>query len=237
MKILHLYHDLMNLYGDYANASAMKRILEKSGESVELDRLSLGDNADFTKYDFIFIGSGTEKNQRVALKDLKKYGRALKAYIDSGKVILMTGNSFEMLGKTITDAHGQSYDGLGLLDFTVTEQNKTRMTADVIFDCDFLTQPVVGFVNKCSEITGAGKTLFNVRTGLGNKNGDKCEGVRLNNCFGTHVTGPVLIKNPHFLCYLAEGILGRAPESDWMTYEKAGYDVTLRELSSSANAE
>ena len=149
----------------------------------------------------------------------------------------MTGNSFEMLGKTITDAHGQSFDGLGLLDFGVTEQNKTRLTADVIFDCDFLTQPVVGFVNKCSEITGADKTLFSVRMGLGNKDGDKREGVRLNNCFGTHVTGPVLIKNPHFLCYLAETILGRKPESDWMTYERAGYEVTLRELSGRLNAE
>ena len=237
MKILHLYHDLMNLYGDYANVSAMKRILEKSGERVELDRLSLGDNADFKNCDFIFIGSGTEKNQRVALKDFKKYGKALKDYIDSGKVILMTGNSFEMLGKTITDAHGQRFDGLGLFDFGVTEQNKTRLTADVIFDCDFLTQPVVGFVNKCSEITGADKTLFSVRMGLGNKDGDKREGVRLNNCFGTHVTGPVLIKNPHFLCYLAETILGRKPESDWMTYERAGYEVTLRELSGRLNAE
>ncbi len=236
MRILHLYHDLMNLYGDYANASAMKRILEKSGERVELDKISLGDNADLKKYDFVFIGSGTEKNQRVALKDLKKYGEALKEYIDSGKVILMTGNSFETLGKTITDAHGQRFDGLGLLDFSVTEQNKTRMTADVIFDCDFLTQPVVGFVNKCSEIAGADKTLFSVRMGLGNNDGDRREGVRLNNCFGTHVTGPVLIKNPHFLCYLAEKLLGRAPENDWMTYERAGYDVTLRELSGRANA-
>ena len=34
MKILHLYHDIMNLYGDYANVSAMKRVLEKSGEEV-----------------------------------------------------------------------------------------------------------------------------------------------------------------------------------------------------------
>ena len=51
------------------------------------------------------------------------------------------------------------------------------------------------------------------------------------------MTGPVLIKNPHFLCYLAETILGRKPESDWMTYERAGYEVTLRELSGRLNAE
>ena len=34
MKLLHLYHDIMNLYGDYANVSALKRILEQSGGST-----------------------------------------------------------------------------------------------------------------------------------------------------------------------------------------------------------
>ena len=99
MKLLHLYHDIMNLYGDWANVAAMKRMLEKSGEEVTVDRLSLGDKATLTDYDFIFIGSGTEKNQRVVLDDFKKYTEELKACVEGGKVILLTGNSFEMLGK------------------------------------------------------------------------------------------------------------------------------------------
>ena len=55
MKLLHLYHDIMNLYGDWANVAAMKRILEDSGEEVTVDKLSLGDNAALSDYDFIFI--------------------------------------------------------------------------------------------------------------------------------------------------------------------------------------
>ena len=31
MKILLLYHDIMILYGEYANVSALERMLEKSG--------------------------------------------------------------------------------------------------------------------------------------------------------------------------------------------------------------
>ena len=57
MKILHLYYDIMNLYGEYANVSALERIIENSGENVEIDRLTLGDNADINSYDFIYIGS------------------------------------------------------------------------------------------------------------------------------------------------------------------------------------
>ena len=230
MKLLHLYHDIMNLYGDWANVAAMKRILEDSGEEVTVDKLSLGNNAALSDYDFIFIGSGTEKNQRVVLDDFKKYTDELKSCVEGGKVILMTGNSFEMLGKTITDCMGKEYEGLGLFDFTVTEQNKNRRTADQIAASDFLTRPLVGFINKCSEINGVESPLFNVTMGLGNSDGDKKEGVYRNNLFGTHLTGPVLIKNPHFLSFLAEKVLGRAPESDWMVHERAGYDITLREL-------
>lgn len=230
MKILHLYHDLMNLYGDYANVSAMRRILEKSGESVTVDKVSLGGKAVLSDYDFIFIGSGTERNLRVALEDFRQYKAELSACVDSGKALLFTGNSFEMLGKTLTDCHGNTVEGLGLFDFTVTEQNKTRDTADVIFTCDFLTQPLVGFVNKCSEIKGVSEPLFGVKMGLGNFKGDLHEGIRKNNLFGTHLTGPALIKNPHFLAYLAEKAGCKAVNTDYLTYEKAGFEVTLTEL-------
>ena len=230
MKILHLYHDLMNLYGDWANVAAMQRILEKSGESVRVDKVTLGGSADLESCDFILIGSGTERNLRVALEDFRKYSSALEKYAESGKVILMTGNSFEMLGKSLTDSGGKTVEGLGFFNFASVEQNKTRVTGDVIYSCDFLTQPLVGFVNKCSEIRGIEKPLFSVQMGLANFDGDKSEGIRKNNLFGTHLTGPVLIKNPHFLAYLAEIILGRAPQTDYLTFERAGFDVTLGEL-------
>ena len=31
MKLLHLYHDIMNLYGDYANILALERMLKNNG--------------------------------------------------------------------------------------------------------------------------------------------------------------------------------------------------------------
>lgn len=253
MKILHLYHDIMNLYGEYANVSALERMLEKSGVKFTTDRLTLFDNADLGDYDFIYIGSGTEKNQKLVLQDFKKYKDFLVEYINSGKVILMTGNSFEMLGKTITDSDGKVFDGLGIYDFTVTEQNKRRITGDIVYTSDILTKPIVGFVNKCSEIkcdyndyhngTHAipskdnkflEKPLFTVKYGLGNCEGSKEEGLRNHNLFATHVTGPIMIKNPHFLEYIALQISkntdGFKPCTDYLDYERAGYEITLGEL-------
>lgn len=239
MKLLHLYHDFMNLYGDYANVSAMERILRMSGEECRIDRLSFGDNAVFSDYDFIYIGSGTERNQKIVLEDMKKYRVMMKEYIDSGRVMLMTGNSFEMLGKTLTAADGTAYEGLGCLDFTVTEQDKTRNTADAIFTADFLDKPLVGFINKCSEIDGVEEPLFTVKMGLGNARDDKAEGVRMNHLFGTHLTGPVLIKNPRFLEYLAGLILGNESKlsTKHLGFERSGYDVTLSELTKRMNSE
>lgn len=235
MRLLHLYHDIMNLYGDYANVSALCRMLEKSGETAELDRLSLYDDADLSKYDAIYIGSGTENNQKLVLENLRRYSDALKSFADSGKCVLLTGNSFEMLGRTITDCEGKAYDGLGILGFTVTEQNKTRVTGDVIYEADFLDRPLVGFVNKCSEIEGIEEHLFRVKLGLGDNDKSRAEGVRYKNLFGTHLTGPALMKNPHFLIYIAEIILGRKPKDDYLTHERAGYEITLKELTKRMN--
>ena len=191
MKILHLYHDIMNLYGEYANVSALERKLEKSGVKFTTDRLTLFDNADLGDYDFIYIGSGTEKNQKLVLQDFKKYKDFLVEYINSGKVILMTGNSFEMLGKTITDSDGKVFDGLGIYDFTVTEQNKRRITGDIVYTSDILTKPIVGFVNKCSEIKGIENHLFTVKHGLGDYENAKTEGLKTNNLLASQVTGRI----------------------------------------------
>lgn len=236
MKILHLYHDIMNLYGEYANVLAMQRILSKNGYDCTVDKLSICDNADLSAYDFIYIGSGTERNQRVVLNDLCKYADDFKKLINDGKVILMTGNSFEMLGKTITDADGNKFGGLGIFDFDVVEQNTRRVTADAVFTADFSDKPLVGFVNKCSEISGIDTPLFSVKMGLGNKDGDSKEGIVKNNFFGTHLTGPVLIKNPYFLEYLAKLVTKSKPlTTDYLSLERAGYEVTLTQLEKRMN--
>ena len=117
MKILHLYYDIMNLYGDYGNVSVLERVLTQSGADCEVVKKSLGDSVDFAEYDFVFIGSGTERNQKLVLDDFKKHKEAFKNYIESGKPALFTGNSFEMLGKSITDCEGKAYDGTGLFGF------------------------------------------------------------------------------------------------------------------------
>lgn len=229
MKILHLYHDLMNLYGDYANISALCRILKTNGAEYSLDKKSITDELSLLDYDFIFVGSGTEQNQRLAMHHLKAYKEDLKEYIQSGKFALFTGNSFEMLGSKIQSFLGD-IEGLQLFDFTVTEKAGIRKTADAIFTLEGLDTPLVGFINKCSEIEGIGNTLFVVERGLGNSKGENTEGILYNNFFGTHLTGPVLVKNPHFLKYIAEKLTGKELSIEAFAYEQKGFEITLKNL-------
>ena len=50
LKILHFYPDLMSLYGSYANVSILKRTLEEMGNTVTVERVELGGDADPVSY-------------------------------------------------------------------------------------------------------------------------------------------------------------------------------------------
>ena len=66
--------------------------------------------------------------------------------------------------------------------------------------------------------------------GLGNETKGTTEGIRYKNFYGTHLTGPILIKNPYFLFSLSSDLCSQEMNGDYLTYEKAGYEITLREL-------
>ena len=205
-------------------------MLEKNKVPCEIERLSVKDALSLMDYDFIYVGSGTESNQKYILEHLKAYKEELKAYVEAGKMLLMTGNSFEIMGKEITDAKGKKQEGLQLFDFTVMEQEEIRNTADAIFTMEGQEKPLVGFVNKCSTISGVKTPLFQVKMGLGNESKGTTEGIRYKNFYGTHLTGPILIKNPYFLIQMASNLCGKEMNGDYLKYEKAGYEITLREL-------
>jgi lipid II isoglutaminyl synthase (glutamine-hydrolysing) len=103
IKILHLYYDLLNLYGEDGNIKALCSLLDYLRIKYEVNRLSINDEVNISDYSFIYIGSGTESNQKLVLPHLLKYKESLDEYINKNKVILVTGNSIELFGKSIKD--------------------------------------------------------------------------------------------------------------------------------------
>lgn len=235
IKILHFYPDLMSLYGSYANVSVLKRALEAMGNTVTIEAVAPGQEADVAGADVLFMGAGTERAQKAALKDFARFGETVKAAAESGTAMLFCGTAMELLGKTITDAEGNTYDGIALAGFTAT-QGKKRLVEDVYGHTTLYAEPVVGFMNKCSVLCGVETPLLtDLELGYGNDGEKTAEGFHWKNVFGSHLTGPILVKNPRLLDAMVDAIYGRRgealpterPRSQWA---EAGYAITTEQL-------
>ena len=228
IRILFLYHDLMNLYGDNGNIRVLERYLRDQGCEVKTDRRSLNDVFDLRDYDFIYCGCGTERNRNEALKDLLKHQNELAESYEKGTVILFTGISWQMLGKHIVTAENQKLDGIGLFDFTVTEQSKKRYTGDVLSRTDMFEEIFVGFINRCSRVEGLDEPFMKIEKVIGNIP-DKTDGIHRKNLFGISLNGPVLVKNPHFARYIVRLLVKDYHEMDYYN-ERKSYETTIHEL-------
>lgn len=173
MIIAYLYYDFLNLYGENGNVKILKDVLKNS----KVKYLSLDDKLEFSKYDVVYIGSGIEENQKIALKKLLKYKKDIIKYIDSNKIFIATGNSLDMFGKQIKDKFGDIYECLGLFDFEVEEGK--RVIKEVNQKMDYVNKNILGFENH------SGERENNI--------------YKINNFYGTYTLGPVLIRNPQLL--------------------------------------
>lgn len=237
LTVLHLYPDCMSLYGEYANLAVLRRHLAAMGVSVTVETALFEDTPPFDRADFIYMGAGTERTQKAALAALLPHKEALRAAVDRGAVVLFTGNAMELLGASITEEEsGKVWPCLGLAEFT-TEEVVYQVQGDVVARTSLWGSFVVGFMNKRSEIYGVTTPLFEqVERGPCNAgDGPPEEGYVDGNVFATHLTGPVLVKNPDFVDFLIRRIFelkGWAlPEAlPVLPYEREAYAVTLKEL-------
>ncbi len=236
LTILHLYPDCMSLYGEWANAAVLRRHLEAAGVTVTVKTALFEDAPDFAAADFIYMGAGTERTQKAALTALLPHKEALKAAVDRGAVLLFTGSAMELLGASVTDGAGKVWTGLALAGFVTVETDR-RTPEDVIAHSTLWDAPAVGFMNKCSVTRGVAAPLFDrVDLGLGNEGPGGAEGYCAGNVFGTHLTGPVLVKNPAFTGLLLRRLFAAkgwdAPEElPVLPHEREAYEVTYQELS------
>ena len=236
LRIIHFYPDLMSLYGSYANVSVLKRALERMGHTVTVESVEPGQSADLAGADFLFMGAGTERAQKAALADfLLHYGNDIRELAAKGTPMLFAGNSMELLGKSITDTEGKEYNGIGLAAFT-SAQGKRRIVEDVYGQTDLYPEPIVGFMNKCSILSGVETPLItSMAMGFGNEAKGGPEGFHWNNVFASQLTGPILAKNPRLLDtviaaiyqHRGETLPAELPRDD---YAEAGFAVTAEQL-------
>lgn len=141
----------------------------------------------------------------------------------------------ETLGASVTDVAGKVWPGYGLAEFTTVETDR-RDPGDVVAASLLWDTPAVGFMNKCSATHGITSPMFSeLPLGFGNEAEHGPEGYVSGNVFGTHLTGPVLVKNPQMLDFFVRRLFAVkgwvCPEAlPELPHQRAAYEVTLREL-------
>lgn len=235
LRFVHFYPDLMSLYGSYANAAVLKRYLERLGNTVAVETVGLGESADLSGTDFLYMGAGTERAARAAMEDFTRFGEAVKALAEDNAAMLFAGTAMELLGERVTEADGTSRSGIGLAGFS-TVHKETRIVEDVYGHTDLFPEAVVGFMNKCGAVTGVETPLLiSVEFGFGNEGAGTPEGFHWKNVFASQLTGPLLVKNPKLLEAVAAAIYARRGEAfpadrSPDPWAERGYAVTEAEL-------
>ena len=199
IKVLHLYYDLLNLYGEQGNILALKRAFKNQNVEIEVDYLSVQDKIDFKKYDLVYLGSGSTENLLIALEDIKRHKKELKKYIESKKVLLATGNSYLLFGQKINNM-----DALGIFDYYAASSEK--MAHESLMEL-YQEKDVIGFQNREFMVNNKRNHLFKVKEGLCDNLKSEYEGYHEYNFYGTFVIGPLLIRNPHFTNILVKEIM------------------------------
>ena len=206
LNIVHLFPDLLNLYGDYGNIVVLKKRAELRGINANIINISINDDIPFSDADIILLGGGNDNTQLIANEKLLKLKNEFHAYRDDYGTMLAVCGGFPLLGHYLY-LNGTKTEGLSLCDLQ-TEENKKRLTGNIAIQTQ--NGVAVGFENHSGRtFLGENATPFgNVIRGFGNNGEDKTEGVLYKNITGTYLHGPLLPKNPE----IADDILKKALE-------------------------
>jgi len=209
LKILHMYPDLLNLYGDRGNIIVLERRARWRGIKVEVLNFTRDKEEDIEKADIIFLGGGSDREQELLFSHIIKFKDILKDLIEENIVFLAICGGYQLLGEYYLDAYGNKIEGLSILNF-YTRAEKGRLIGNILIEVDLPIYPktLVGFENHGGRTYHNYKSLGKVIKGYGNNGKDFTEGIIYKNLIGTYLHGPLLSKNPH----LADFIIKRALE-------------------------
>ncbi|MDY4976611.1 MAG: glutamine amidotransferase [Clostridia bacterium] len=207
ITIGHLYPDLLNLYGDRGNITALQKRLAWRGISSELRQFVLSDEIDFSQLDLVFIGGGSDREQLLVCKRLLEQKSALQEYVETDGVLAAVCGGYQLLG-SYYQLQQETIEGLGLLDLH-TESKPNRLIGKVIIQSGLFDDYIVGFENHGGRTYTSHLPLGMVKYGKGNNGEDQMEGAVYKNVIGTYLHGPVLPANPKLTDWLLSRALNR----------------------------
>lgn len=206
INILHMYPDLLNLYGDKGNIECLRKRLLWRGIDAAVNTCTFENNViDLKNTDIVFLGGGSDREQQIVCNALLKQKHELKEYVENGGVLVAVCGGYQLLGKYY-QLENERIPGLEILDI-YTEHGKKRLIGNIVLHNEQIGCDIVGFENHAGRTyTGDYANMGNVLKGYGNTGKSGAEGVIYKNVFATYLHGPLLPKNPK----LCDEILTRA---------------------------
>lgn len=207
IKIMHLYPDLLNLYGDRGNIECLRRRLQWRGIEAETVSYTCDDTGfDLSDVDILFLGGGSDREQKIVCSRLLEHKEIIKDYAEDGGTIVAVCGGYQLLGKYYK-LEDETIEGLEVLDI-YTEQGDGRLIGNIVLEPDFIGSKIVGFENHGGRTyIGSHKPLGKVLYGSGNDEGSGAEGVVYKNVVATYLHGPLLPKNPELCDYILTNAL------------------------------
>lgn len=219
LKILYLYPDILELYGDFGNIQVLSYRLEQRGIKATIVPYSIGDiEPNFNDYDLVFAGGGADQEQSILANDLIKYKENIKTAIENGVFFLLICGAYQLFGKYYKDAEGNVIPGLNVFDYytEALADRKKRCIGNIVINANLNGKEtkIIGFENHGGQTFDIDTPFGDVLFGNGNKFGDTKEGFFKDNVIATYLHGPLLSKNPELADYIIKYCLDRKYNED-----------------------
>ena len=234
MKIAWMYPDTLFLHGDRGNILALERYAKELGADARVDKIDF-ETADFdpVEYDVIFFGPGEISSFEAITADMQSYMDGLKAFVESGRSLVVTGTTMAMFGQKTERTDGSIAGCAGLIPVSAVERDYVYGD-DLYIETDYHGKhmEVVGNQIQMANIelgedsgaAGFGKVIY----GMGNNGRDGIEGAMYKNSIFTNLVGPVLACNPWLTCEIIRAAAEVSGEK--LSDKNPDFDLELKSI-------
>lgn len=162
----------------------------------EIVEVHVGDSISLSSADIVFIGGGSDREQKIVCSALQTFRDELAAYVEDGGVLAAVCGGYQLLGHYYL-LDDEKIKGLSLVDL-YTDRGTPRLIGNIAIKSSICPHPIVGYENHGGRTHLAGDItpLGMVEYGHGNDGETGYEGCLYKHVLGTYIHGPLFPKNP-----------------------------------------
>ena len=142
LNIVHLYPDLLNLYGDRGNIQCLRMRCKWRGIDAQVTECNLEDHLSLASADIVLLGGGSDREQQIVCTRLQQVRPELRDYVEDGGTLIAICGGYQLLGHYYDTPEGRM-KGLSLVDL-YTEQGSPRLISNIVLRNESLPDTISG---------------------------------------------------------------------------------------------